>query len=77
MNSSSTNYACNEHEDLGQYDQYAIPSQDNAMLYLPCKFGEWKWNPYGVTVFTNSSITKSLISIKILKNKVHMQYHLR
>ena len=56
MNSSSTNHACNEHEDLGQYDQYAIPSQDNAMLHLSCKFGEWKWNPYGVTVFTSSSI---------------------
>ena len=26
MNWSSANYACCEHEDLGLYDQYAIPS---------------------------------------------------
>ena len=25
MNSSSTNYACGEHEDLGLYDQHVIP----------------------------------------------------
>ena len=39
MNSSSTNYACSEHEDFRLYDHYAIPSQDNAMLHLSCKFG--------------------------------------
>ena len=55
-NSSSTNYACSEHEDLGQYDQCVIPSQDNAMLHVSCKFGERKWNPYGVTVLTSSSV---------------------
>ena len=62
MNSSSTNYACNEHEDFGQYDQYAIPSQDKAMLHLSCNFGEWKWNPYGVTVSTSSSIANQVLN---------------
>ena len=57
MNSSGTNYACIEHEDSGQFGQYAIPSQDNALLHLSCKFGEWKWNPYGVTVLTSSFVT--------------------
>ena len=57
MNSCSTNYACSEHEDFGQYDQYAIPSRDNARLHLSYKSGEWKWNPYGVTVLISSSVT--------------------
>ena len=52
-NSSSTNYACSENEDLGRY---VIPPQDNAMLHVSCKFGERKWNPYGVTVLTSSSV---------------------
>ena len=60
MNSSGTNYACSEHEDFGQYDQYAIPLQDNAMLHLSCKFGEW--NPYGVTVLTNPSLTNFVLN---------------
>ena len=34
MNSSGTNYACSEHEDFGQYDQYAIPLQDNVLNML-------------------------------------------
>ena len=55
-NSSSTNHACSEHEYFGQYDQYEIPSLGNAMLHVSCKFGERKWNPYGVTVLTSSSV---------------------
>ena len=62
MNSSSTNYAPSEHEGFGQYDQYAILSQDNAMLNLSCKFGEWKWNPYWVTVLTSSSVTNQVLN---------------
>ena len=46
MNSSSTNYASSEHEGFGQYDQYAIPSKDDAILHLSHKFGEWKSNLY-------------------------------
>ena len=46
MNSSSTNYASSEHEGFRQYDQYAIPSKDDAILHLSYKFGEWKSNLY-------------------------------
>ena len=31
-NSSGTNYVLNEHEDVDQYDSYAVPSK-----IIPCK----------------------------------------
>ena len=53
MNLSSTNYACSEHVDFGQYDQYALPWQDNTMLRVSCKFGVRKLNPYRVNLLTS------------------------
>ena len=31
-----------------------MPSWGDAMLQLPCKFGESTWNPYGLAVLASS-----------------------
>ena len=60
--SSGTNYVPNEHEDVDQYDPYAISSEimkkkKKAMLKLSCKFGESKLNPCWLVVLTSSTGT--------------------
>ena len=55
--SSGTNYVLNGHEDVDQYDSYAIPIQDNSMFKLSWKFGESKWYTYWVIKLTSSSGT--------------------
>ena len=55
MSSSDSNYVPSGHEDVDQYDPYAIPS--GIMLKLSWKFGESKWNPSWLIVLTNSSGT--------------------
>ena len=54
-NSSGTNYAFNEHEDVSQYGPYAICIWGDAMLQLSCKFGKSIWNPYWLIVLTSTS----------------------
>ena len=46
-NSSGINYVLNGHEDVDQYDSYAVS----------WKFGEPIWNPYWVILLTSSSGT--------------------
>ena len=62
-NSSGTNYVLNGHEDVDQYDSYAVPSKIiNSMLKLSWKFGESKWYPYWVIVLTSSSGTNYVLN---------------
>ena len=60
--SSGTNYIPHEHEGVDQYDSYAIPSQDNAMLQLSWKFGVSKWKPYWVILLTSYSGTNYILN---------------
>ena len=61
-NSSGTNYVPNEHEDIDKYGSFTNTIPDNAMLKLPCKFGESKWYPYWVFLLTSSSGTNYVLN---------------
>ena len=66
VSSSDSNYVPNEHDDVDQYDPYAIPFE-----VMPCKSypESLKWNACW--------LNDSLKSKGILTNMAHLQYHLR
>ena len=52
--SRDTCHVLNEYLDFRQYGPYAIPSWDNNIKQLSCKFGESNWNPDWVVALMNS-----------------------
>ena len=64
LTSHDTNYVLNEHvlAQSGQYAPYAIPSLDDTMLQLSCRFGESNWNPDWVIAPMNSFGTNHVLN---------------
>ena len=78
MNSFDFNYILNDNEDLGQYDMYATPSQIMPCYSYPASLMNQNEIPIELT-YQQAHLAQimSLISMKKLANKAHMQYHLR
>ena len=78
MSSSGTNYVPNEHEDIDQYDSFAIPSE--IMLYQSHPVSLVNQNE----ILIESSCSRAhlalimpLTSMKMLTKMTHLQYHPR
>ena len=75
-----TNYVLDEQVYFSQYGPYAKTIQESTMIQLSCKFWESAWNLGWIIALANSSDTNlimSLMSMKIVTNMTHMQYHPR
>ena len=60
--SRGTSHVLNEHLDFRQYGPYAIPSWDDNMKQLFCKFGESNWNPDWVVALIDSFGTNYVLN---------------
>ena len=71
-----THYVLNEHGNFDQYGSFAIPSK--KMLYQ--SYPESLVNQYEIPIelscwWTHLALSMSLMSMKLLANITHMQYH--
>ena len=77
-NSSGTNHVLNGHEDVDQYDSYAVPSK-----IIPCwSYPESLVNQNDIPIEllcqrAPLALIMSLMSMKVLTNMAHFQYHPR
>ena len=78
INSFITNYILNDNKNLGQYDQKAIPSQIVSCCSYPASLMNQNEIPIEFTCKqAQLALIMSLMSMKMLANMAHMQYHLR
>ena len=77
-NSSGTNYSLNDHKDVGQYGPYATPSDVMPCDSHPASLVNQNEIPIDLLRYrAHLALIMSLISMEMLTNIAHLQYHPR
>ena len=76
--SSDTNYVPNKHENVDQYDPYAIPSAIMPRWSYPESLVDQNEIPVDLSrQRAHLALITSFTSMTILTNMAHLQHHLR